>query len=110
MRKVFLILLCISLITGCSKEHSSSYPSSVAINNNMYGLSNTTLKIQDIGEEIGPIEKITHPMPTKNGESNEVPVGSTLYMINGVNMDEAIAVKVDEEYYKATKNGPLSSK
>lgn len=107
--RIFFVLLIFISITGCSKEHSSSYPSSVAINNNMYGLSDTTLKVQDIGDEIGLIEKISHPMPAKNGESNEVPVGSTLYMINGVNMDEAIAVKVDEEYYKATINGPLLS-
>ncbi|MBP3964170.1 hypothetical protein [Paenibacillus lignilyticus] len=47
----------------------------------------------------------------KNRESNEKHhVGSSLFEIKGVDIKDAIAVKVDEKFFKATQIGPLQEK
>ncbi|WNS45564.1 hypothetical protein [Paenibacillus sp. MMS20-IR301] len=110
MNRLFLLTLIISFITGCSNESSTSYPSAVAMNNIVYGLSSTIVEDQDVGEEIGRIGQISSPMPVNNGDSNDVPVGSSLHKIIGEDTDESIAVKVNGKYYRASKSGPLSGK
>lgn len=105
MKYLILILFSIAFLTGCSQndgKSSSSYPSAVVWNNILYGLSAEEVPIQDIGKEIGKIERRTTPMPKKNGESNAQAVGSQLFEIKGIDSKQAIAVKVNEKYQRAS--------
>jgi hypothetical protein len=104
----YFILFSIAVLTGCSQPTSSSYPSVVAWNNILYGLSVEEVPIQDIGKELGKIERRSAPpMPKKNGESNDKPVGSLLFEVKGTDSQELIAVKVNDKYFRASKLGPL---
>lgn len=60
-----------------------------------------------IGSEIGKIERQRTPMPKKNGESNEQLVGSSLFEIKGAEIEDAIAVKVNDKFFKASKFGSI---
>lgn len=112
MKYLILIMISIAVLTGCSQnkgaESSSSYPSAVAWNNILYGLSVVEIPIKDIGKDIGKIERRTTPMPKKNGESNDKPAGSLLFEVKGIDSQEVIAVKVNEKYFKASKLGVLN--
>ncbi|MGO4699590.1 hypothetical protein AB4Z50_35790, partial [Paenibacillus sp. 2TAB26] len=87
---------------------SSTYPASVAWNNTLYGLSKEEVPIEEVGKEIGKIERKTTPMTKKNGDSNEVPAGSTLFEVKGKDPHEVIAVEVNDKYVIATKLGPIN--
>jgi len=109
-RLIIIIMFSLVTLTGCSlseNESSNSYPSSVAWNNILFGISTEEVSVQDIGKEIGTIKKIRSPMPLKNGESNDIPVGSLIFEVNGKNVNEFIAVKVKDKYLSATILGPL---
>lgn len=110
-RLIIIIMFSFVTLTGCShiseNESSNSYPSSVAWNNILFGISIEEVSVQDIGKEIGTIKKIRSPMPLKNGESNDTPVGSLIFEVNGKNVNEFIAVKVKDKYLSATILGPL---
>ncbi|MCK9859351.1 hypothetical protein [Paenibacillus sp. ATY16] len=111
MRMIVLVLIVSFLLAGCSvqnKESSSSYPSAVAWNNILYGYSIEEISIEEIGKEIGKIKRQTTPMPKKNGDSNDlrIPIGSILFEIKGKDPNQAIAIKVDDKYFKASKLGP----
>ncbi|RAP77246.1 hypothetical protein [Paenibacillus montanisoli] len=110
--KKFLLLFFVIVLTWFSSNiegaFASTYPSSVAWNNYLYGLSVEEVDSKDIGNEIGKIKRQRTPMPKKNGESNEKHhVGSSLFEIKGVDIKDAIAVKVDEKFFKASQIGPL---
>jgi hypothetical protein len=111
MKHLNFVLFFIIVITGFSSKteavSASTYPSAVAWNNFLYGLSAEEVEIKDIGDEIGMIQSQRAPMPKKNGESNEKPAGSLLFEINRVDTEDAIAVKVNDKYFKATKLGPI---
>ncbi|CAM3567456.1 hypothetical protein PALU110988_29185 [Paenibacillus lupini] len=111
MKHIKLLLVFVSVIIGIFSftggATATSYPSAIAWNNFVYGLSTEEIDIKDIGNQIGRIERLRTPMPKKNGESNDKPVGSLLFEINGVDTLDVIAVKVDDKYYKASPNGPL---
>lgn len=111
MKYLILILFSIAVLTGCSHttggKSSSNYPSAVAWNNILYGLSAEEVPVKDIGKEIGKIERRTSPMPKKNGESNDKPVGSLLFEVVGADAQELIAVKVNDKYFRASKLGSL---
>ncbi|WP_308639546.1 hypothetical protein [Paenibacillus silvisoli] len=110
MRTILIVLLVSFLAAGCSDEDSNStsiYPNAIAWNNILYGLSIEEIPAEEIGKEIGKIERRTTPMPKKNGDSNDVPTGSKLYEIKGKDPNEVIAVKVNDIYYDASKLGPL---
>ncbi|MCL6604619.1 MAG: hypothetical protein K6T94_17285 [Paenibacillus sp.] len=111
MRHLIIIMVSITLLTGCSLftggKTSSSYPYAVAWNDILYGLSTAEIPLQDIGKEIGKIKRIKMPMPKRNGDSNDSPVGSLLFEVKGTDAEEVIAVKVNDKYFRATKLGPL---
>jgi hypothetical protein len=108
MKYLILILFSIAFLSGCSQgAKSSSYPSVVAWNNILYGLSAEEVPVQDIGKEIGKIERRSTPMPKKNGESNDKPAGSLLFEVKGTDSQELIAVKVNDKYFRASKQGAL---
>ncbi|SDX06166.1 hypothetical protein [Paenibacillus sp. CF384] len=111
MKPIKILILFVSVITGIFSftqgAMATSYPSAVSWNNFVYGLSIEEIDVKDIGNQIGRIERLRTPMPKKNGESNDTPVGSLLFEIKGVDTHDEIAVKVDDKYYKASPNGPL---
>ena len=87
---------------------AESYPSAVAWNNTIYGLSIEEVDINLIGNEIGKVEHLTSPMPKRNGESNDKPVGSLLFEIKGIDSQDAIAVNVNDTFFMASKLGPIN--
>ncbi len=111
MKYLTLILFSIAVLTGCSQntaeKTSSSYPSTVAWNNILYGLSAAEVHVKDIGKEIGKIERRIAPMPKQNGDSNDKPVGCLLFEVKGTDAQDLIAVKVNDKYFRASKLRPL---
>ncbi|KRE61924.1 hypothetical protein [Paenibacillus sp. Soil750] len=109
--KFFLLFFVIVSVFSSNIEGAlaSTYPSSVAWNNLLYGLSTEEVDNKDIGNEIGKIERQRTPMPKKNGESNDIriPVGSLLFEIKGADTQDIIAVKVNDKFFKASKFGPI---
>ncbi len=105
MRILFITLVIITVLTGCSQNSSEkdTYPGAVMWNDILFGLSRTEVPSQEINKELGMVHKMTNPMPQNNGESNDTPVGSLILEIKGIDPNEAIAVKNDNIYYKATK-------
>lgn len=108
-----LLLFFVIALTGFSLNiegvFASTYPSSIAWNNSLYGLSAEEVNSKDVGNEIGKIERLRDPMPKKNGESNDIriPVGSLLFEINGADTKDVIAVKVEDKFFKASKFGSI---
>jgi hypothetical protein len=86
---------------------ASTYSNTVAWNNLLYGLSDEEVDNKDIGNAIGKIERQRTPMPKKNGESNEKLVGSLLFEIKGADIQDVIAIKVNDKFFKASKLGPI---
>ncbi len=110
MKRLLVILCVLFVLAGCSSMTSNktgSYPSTVAWHNILYGLSATEVTAQDIGKQIGQIERRVAPMPKKNGDANDKPVGSLLFEIKGIDVSDVIAVKVNDTYFRASKMGPL---
>ncbi|WP_152619462.1 hypothetical protein [Cohnella kolymensis] len=116
MKRIIIILCVLTIITACSgkgglisngSESSSSYPSAVAWNNTLYGLSIAEVPVKDVGKELGRIDRVQSPMPLNNGESNDKPVGTTLFEIIGKSTQEEIAIKVGDVFFSASKLGPL---
>lgn len=107
--KLFILFFVIVSVSSSNIEGAlaSTYPSTVAWNNLLYGLSTEEVDNKDIGNEIGNIERQRTPMPKKNGESNEKLVGSLLFEIKGVDTLDVIAVKVNDKFFKASKLGPI---
>jgi hypothetical protein len=111
--KFFLLFFVIVSVFSSNIEGAlaSTYPSSVAWNNLLYGLSTEGVDNKDIGNEIGKIERQRTPMPKKNGESNySIPVGSLLFEIKGADTQDIIAVNVNYKFFKASKLGPIQVK
>ncbi len=111
MKYLILMLLSFTFLTGCSGnggKSSSSYPSAIVWNNILYALSAEEVPIQDISKEIGKIERRVTPMPKKNGESNDKPVGSQLFEIKGIDSNQTIAVKVNDKYHRASILEPVN--
>ncbi|WP_141504461.1 hypothetical protein [Paenibacillus luteus] len=108
--KFFLLFFVIVSVFSSNIEEAlaSTYPSSVAWNNLLYGLSTEEVDNKDIGNKIGKIESQRTPMPKKNGESNDsIPVGSVLFEIKGAATQNVIAVKVNDKFFKASKFGSI---
>lgn len=105
MKVLLGVLLAIVVLAGCSANKDDSYPSAVVLENIQYGLSVEKVTQDKIGNQLGTVKRIVHPMPKENEESNDAPVGSKLYEIKEVEPNEAIAVEIDGEYRKAYKEG-----
>jgi hypothetical protein len=105
-------------VRGCKNENSSGYANAASFDYRMcsiqrilplpvvwdhivYNLSDEEVPSQLIGDEIGEIQTVRHPLPKQNGEANGTPVGSKLYKIKNIEQQEAIAVKVRDTYKKA---------
>lgn len=105
MKYLILILLSITLLVSCSKD--DEYPFAIAWHDVIFARTNEIVPSQQIGKEIGVIERTKIPMPKKNGDSNEAIIGSKLYEIQQEDQQNKIALKVNDQYYLATKLGPL---
>ncbi|KRE34897.1 lipoprotein [Paenibacillus sp. Soil522] len=110
MRKSFLFLLLVLALTACSTTHGSnnksSYPSSVAWNDSLYGVSFGEVPSTKIGKEIGEIKHLVVPMPKKNSDSNEK-LGK-LYEIKGKESQDELALEVNGTYLEIHKVGSLN--
>ncbi|MFC5647550.1 hypothetical protein ACFPYJ_00085 [Paenibacillus solisilvae] len=85
--------------------NKSSYPSSVAWNDSLYGVSFGEVPSTKIGKEIGEIKHLVVPMPKKNGDSNEK-LGK-LYEIKGKESQDELALEVNGTYLEIHKVGSL---
>jgi hypothetical protein len=76
---------------------------------NLYGVSTETVTSDEIGDAIGEVRRNTNQLE-KNGDSSSITVGSKLYKIKNTNEFEVLAVKINDEYYKAYKDRELPTK
>jgi hypothetical protein len=106
----FLFFLLVITLTACSTTQGSAtkgtYPSSVAWNDAIYGVSFGEVPATNIGKEIGEIKHMVVPMPKKNGESNDK-LGK-LYEIKGKEAQDKLALKVNGNYLEVHKVGPIN--
>jgi hypothetical protein len=103
-RNLVVAFLFALLLTGCSTkttEENGSFPAVVIWNNNIYYGSIETVSEQEIGIEIGKVEKEVGSFPKNNLECNYAPAGSKLYEIEGTDKQKVIAIKLENEYRKA---------
>ncbi|MCQ4088330.1 hypothetical protein [Saccharibacillus sp. JS10] len=107
MKSLLPVFLSIVILAGCSIGSEETYPSVVSLDDTLYGLSVETVTQDDIGNQLGEVKRVATPMPGGNEEANDTPVGSKLFEIKGIESSEAIAVEVNGEYQKATRNGSL---
>ena len=108
----FLVLMMVSVgLLGCSqrtltetsiKERDELYASMLIFNNDTYYLSSELISKDNLGEQIGQVEKQVIPSPKNNGEANECPVGTKIFQIKGVDVRESVAVNFQNEYRKAS--------
>jgi hypothetical protein len=106
------ILLCLLLIVGLggctTKTGDNNAPSSIAWNNLIYGPSGTEVSQSELGKQLGEIKRINKPMPVQNGDSNNMPVGSKIFEIKGIDINEAIVIEKDGKDYKFIKKDSLN--
>ncbi|MFX3635700.1 MAG: hypothetical protein ACE3L7_13410 [Candidatus Pristimantibacillus sp.] len=102
--KLNLMIMVIILLqlTGCS-QNNSTYPSSVIINDTVYGISVSEVSADKIGEKLGEILKNRQPMPIENWESNEAPIGSEIFEIKDIDRTKAITIKLKDKMIKAER-------
>jgi hypothetical protein len=112
MKKIVVVLLLftpILLFAGC-KINNRNNNSNVTIlcaptiqwNNTNYVVTANIVLQDDIGEQIGSIEKNVKKFPKENDEANnDIEVGTKLYKIKNENSSEAIAIKYNDRYLKA---------
>lgn len=103
-RNLVLALLFALLLIGCSTktvEENGDFPTVVIWNKNIYYGSVETVPEQEIGVEIGEVEKEVGSFPKNNLECNYAPAGSKLYEIEGIDKQKIIAIKLENEYRKA---------
>lgn len=102
-----MVFIVTSFNTG--EAFAESYPRAIALNNSVYLVSNVKIDINNIGKEIGKIERQRAPMPKKNGESNDIPVGSLIFEIKDINTQDAVAIKMDNKFYFASQKSSIQS-
>jgi hypothetical protein len=115
MNKYYLTLTLIccmilmSMIVGCKSATTEAgcYPSAIAWDDIRFGLSATEVTKDELGKQLGEIKRTEEPMPIKNGDSNDAPVGSKLFQIKGIDTKEAIAIEKNGKFYRASQIGPL---
>ncbi|WP_160036843.1 hypothetical protein [Paenibacillus sp. An7] len=90
-------------LLNTGKAFAESYPRAIALNNSVYLVSDVKIDINNIGKEMGKIQRQRAPMPKKNGESNDIPVGSLIFEIKDINSLDAVAVKLDNKFYFASQ-------
>ena len=107
---IVIISFIVLVLTGCSKSGSNNSNadwaySFIVWDGYMYEISDEY--VEDIEVEIGEVTSYSTMEGTYEGNfSNEYNKGTKYFSIDGVNTEEAIAIKEDEDKYrKAIRNG-----
>ncbi|MFF2484498.1 hypothetical protein [Paenibacillus sp. NPDC058071] len=66
---LMIMVIILLLLAGCS-QNNSTYPSSVIVNDKVYGISVSEVSADKVGEKLGKVLKNRQPMPKENWESN----------------------------------------
>lgn len=110
LRKHFIRILCLFCLiftftlTGCKdKSTNNSFPSSFVWNNTIYSLTPKVVSSDELGKEIGQLEKKVQDIPKENGETNDGKIGSKIFEIKKVKTTEAVAVEFKGKIRKANK-------
>lgn len=110
LRKHFIKILCLLCLiftftlTGCKdKSTNNSFPSSFVWNNTIYSLTPKVVSSDELGKEIGQLEKKVQDIPKENGETNDGKIGSKIFEIKKVKTTEAVAVEFKGKIRKANK-------
>lgn len=108
MKKIFAILmLFMILLGGCKKEPISEYPSVIAMNDLIYGVSVEEVSKDNLGKELGEVNRVKKTMPVENGDANIISIGSKVFEIKGIDIKTAVAVEEDGKINKAFMQNPL---
>ncbi len=103
LKKMLVVLLALSIITGCSFQANSTdrvrYVYTVTIKDKTYGLTDVQVPKEQIGEKIGNI-----PVDCSVPEC-AAPPGNTFYSIKGKESKKYVAMLSfdGETYYRWTK-------
>lgn len=92
--------------TGKITQHSSAsfaYAGIIKWNNNIY--LSTEEMVSTIEYQVGTIEYYSDNEQADKYDnfSNQYPIGTKIYKIKDINTDDAVAIKVDNEYIKAVR-------
>ncbi|MFD1738141.1 hypothetical protein ACFSCX_16560 [Bacillus salitolerans] len=104
MKKLALLLICITFITACSSQDQTStelcgYGPMMVVNGKDY-LKIPVKKSFNLEQKLGVIKEKLDEMyhPEQNFSSNSLEVGSTIYSVKGYEQ-YLIAKTVDNKYY-----------
>lgn len=109
------IVTAIVFISGCSNSTPFDNSSAdwaynfVVLEGYIYQL--TDEYVESIDEEIGEVTKYSDMEGTYSGNfSNAYEKGTKYYAIQGISTDEAIAIKDEDKYKKAIRDGKYGEK
>ncbi|CAH1195295.1 hypothetical protein PAECIP111893_00662 [Paenibacillus plantiphilus] len=100
---VFIIAVVSVIVMGGCSNPTSEYPYVLIFNNTQYYLLVEQVPQDQIGEQVGEVNRKVDPMPKENEQSN-FSESSKLFEIKGYDPDQVIAVEIEGEYQKAKKN------
>ncbi|CAM2773868.1 hypothetical protein PASE110613_00110 [Paenibacillus sediminis] len=110
----FLIIIPLIFLSGCNSSQGGSsgdWSSNFVVwQGNMYIFNDTT--VEEVDEQIGKIEEYSDNEANKfssNIFSNIYDVGTEIYKIKDTSTDEAIAVKIQDKYFKGINRGKYGS-
>ncbi|MCR8658790.1 hypothetical protein [Paenibacillus endoradicis] len=110
MRKYLLLLISLWLVSTffvIESIHADWAHKFVVNDGKSFIISDNPIETDQIGSKIGKVTSFSDEEGTYWGNfSNYYPKGTEYYSIKGVDIDEAIAIKVnDESFVKANYNG-----
>ncbi|MFF2752990.1 hypothetical protein ACFVR1_04420 [Psychrobacillus sp. NPDC058041] len=111
MKKAITIgLLFVSiLLTGCnanklsSAEFTNTTPAVIKIDNLTYQMTDEVLSTNEVEEQIGKITRI-HEIVSYSEDQNPYKNTSKIFKIKNINVEEAIAIQVNNSLFKANIN------
>lgn len=107
---LFIMIVMSAFLVGCTQTATkASYASSFIFEDIQYYPTTETVTKDNLGEQIGEIQKQVIPTPKNNGESNVYPVGTKIYKIKGVDVKDSVAVYFKEIHKAITHETMLKS-
>lgn len=107
MKKAITILMFVSIVlSGCntnelrSAEFTNTTPAVIKIDNLIYLMTDEVLVTNEVEEQIGKITQI-HAIVSYSEEQNPYKRPSEIFEVKDINIEEAIAIKVNDKLYKA---------
>lgn len=104
---IFILMLFLILLGGCKKGQMSLYPSVIAWNDSIYGVSVEEVPEENIGKQLGEVKRVKKPVPVENGDANFISIGSKVFEIKDVDIKTAVAVEKEGKINKAFIQNPL---